>query len=99
MGTATLLPPGPKGNFLLGSLNEIRRDELDFLTRCVKEHGDVCYVRVVNIPAYIVSNSDDIETVLITKNSNFIKSVFLQESASAVVSCPVKKRVITSSRT
>ena len=79
MGTATL-PPGPKGNFLLGSLNEIRRDELDFLTRCVKEYGDVCYVRVVNIPAYIVSNPDDIETVLITKNSNFIKSVFLKES-------------------
>ena len=79
MGTATL-PPGPKGNFLLGSLNEIRRDELDFLTHCVKEYGDVCYVRVVNIPAYIVSNPDDIETVLITKNSNFIKSVFLKES-------------------
>ncbi len=79
MGTSTL-PPGPEGHFLLGSLPEIRRDELDFLTRCVKEYGDVCYVRVVNIPAYIVSNPDDIETVLITKNSNFIKSVFLRES-------------------
>ncbi|MGH9431978.1 MAG: cytochrome P450 [Terriglobia bacterium] len=79
MGTA-LLPPGPRGHFLLGVLPEIRRDELDFLTHCVREYGDVCYVRVVNIPAYIVSNPEDIETVLIAKNSNFIKSVYLRES-------------------
>jgi cytochrome P450 len=79
MATATL-PPGPKGHFLLGALPEIRRDELDFLMHCVREYGDLCYVRVVNVPAYIVSNPADIETVLITKNSNFIKSVYLRES-------------------
>jgi cytochrome P450 len=79
MGTVAL-PPGPKGHLLLGALPEIRRDELDFLSYCVREYGDVCYVRVVNIPAYIISNPQDIETVLITKNSNFIKSVYLRES-------------------
>lgn len=79
MATATL-PPGPKGHFLLGALPEIRRDELDFLTHCVRKYGDVCYVRVVNIPAYIISNPGDIETVLVAKNTNFIKSVYLRES-------------------
>ena len=35
------VPPGPKGHFLVGSLPEIQRDELDFLMRQVHEHGDV----------------------------------------------------------
>jgi len=74
------LPPGPKGHFLVGALPEIRRDELDYLMRLVREHGDVVYLRVVNHPVYILSHPRDIETVLLTKSSNFIKSVFLRES-------------------
>ena len=34
-------PPGPKGRFLLGSLLEIRREELDFLMRLVREYADL----------------------------------------------------------
>jgi cytochrome P450 len=79
MPTATL-PPGPKGHFLLGSLPEIRRDELDFLTRCTREYGDIVYVPVVNVPAYVISHPDHIEQVLITNHRNFIKSVYLRES-------------------
>ncbi len=30
------VPPGPKGRFLVGSLLEIQKDELDFLTRQVQ---------------------------------------------------------------
>ncbi|HEV2418694.1 MAG TPA: cytochrome P450 [Terriglobia bacterium] len=75
-----LIPPGPKGHFLLGSLPEIRKDELDFLTRIVREHGDVVRVKVVNIPAYVISRPDLIEYVLITNQKNFIKSVYLTES-------------------
>ena len=74
------VPPGPKGHFLVGSLPEIQRDELDFLMRQVHEHGDVVHVRVVNHHAYILSHPRDIETVLVSKSSNFIKSVFLRES-------------------
>ncbi|MGO8788813.1 MAG: cytochrome P450 [Terriglobia bacterium] len=74
------VPPGPKGRFLVGSLLEIQKDELDFLTRQVREYGDVVYLRVVNHPVYILSHPRDIETVLVTKSSNFIKSVFLRES-------------------
>lgn len=74
------VPPGPKGHLLVGSLPEIQRDELDFLMAQVREHGDVVHLRVVNHPVYILSHPRDIETVLIGKASNFIKSVFLRES-------------------
>lgn len=74
------VPPGPKGHFLVGSLPEIQRDELDFLMQQVHDHGDVVHLRVVNHPVYILSHPSDIETVLVNKASNFIKSVFLRES-------------------
>lgn len=77
---ALLEAPGPKGHFLLGVLPEIRRDELDYLARLVREYGDICRVKVVNIPAYILSRPDYIESVLITNQKNFIKSVYLRES-------------------
>jgi cytochrome P450 len=78
--TLSPVPPGPKGHFLVGSLPEIQRDEFDFLMAQVHEHGDVVHVRVVNHHAYILSHPRDIETVLVSKSSNFIKSVFLRES-------------------
>lgn len=74
------VPPGPKGHFLLGSLREIQRDELDFLMSMIHEYGDVVHLRVVNHPVYLLSHPRDIETVLVSKSSNFIKSVFLRES-------------------
>jgi cytochrome P450 len=74
------VPPGPKGHFLVGSLPEIQRDELDFLMQQVHAHGDVVHLRVVNHPVYILSHPRDIEIVLVNKASNFIKSVFLRES-------------------
>jgi hypothetical protein len=43
------VPPGPKGHFLVGSLPEIQRDELDFLMEQVHEHGDVVHLRKLSI--------------------------------------------------
>ncbi|HLW78565.1 MAG TPA: cytochrome P450 [Terriglobia bacterium] len=76
----SLVPPGPKGHFLLGALPDIRRDELDYLSRIVREYGDVVYVRVVNQPCYVLSHPRDIEYVLMGNYPNFKKSVFLRES-------------------
>ncbi len=74
------LPPGPKGHFLLGVLPEVRKDELDFLDRIVAQYGDIIYLRVVNNPVFILSHPQDIEVVLLTNNSNFVKSTFLRSS-------------------
>lgn len=73
-------PPGPKGHFLLGVLPEIRKDDLNYLAHLVEEYGDICRVKVVNLPAYVLSRPDYIESVLITNHKNFIKSVYLTES-------------------
>jgi len=74
------VPPGPKGHFLLGVLPDIRREELDYLKRIVRDYGDVVFVRVVNHPVFVLSHPRDIEEVLLTSHSNFVKSVFLRES-------------------
>jgi cytochrome P450 len=66
-------PPGPKGHWLSGNLLEFRRDRLDFLTRCVREHGDIVKLRFAHRPIYLVSHPDLIEEVLVTHSKHFSK--------------------------
>jgi len=68
------LPPGPKGNFLLGSIVEVSRDWLGFYQHCADEYGDVVRVRFAHVPVYLVVHPHDIESVLITNAGNFTKS-------------------------
>ena len=42
----SMLPRGPKGHVLLGSLPEFRRDVLGFLAACARDYGDVVPIRV-----------------------------------------------------
>jgi cytochrome P450 len=73
-------PPGPKGHFLLGVLPEIREEDVKFATRIAREYGDIVYMRVVNIPTYLISHPRYIEEILVTNYRNFIKAVYLRES-------------------
>jgi len=73
-------PPGPKGHFLLGVLPEIREEDVKYATRLAREYGDVVFMRVVNIPTYLISHPRCIEEVLVTNYRNFIKAVYLRES-------------------
>ena len=68
------LPPGPKGNFLLGSMLDISHDWLASYARFVKNHGDLVYFRMVHVPICLVIHPADIERVLITDSANFFKS-------------------------
>jgi cytochrome P450 len=68
------LPPGPKGHFLVGSLPEISRDWLGFLTRCAREYGDVVFFRLAHVPVCLLTHPDGIERVLVTEASKFVKS-------------------------
>jgi cytochrome P450 len=82
MGTASTsaakisprLPPGPKGNFLLGSIFEVSKDWLGFYQHCADEYGDVVRVRFAHVPVYLIVHPRDIESVLITNAANFTKS-------------------------
>lgn len=68
-----MLPPGPRGRLLLGSLPEIRRDPLAFLSRIGTEHGDIVRVRLGPLNAFVLNHPDDIEHVLITHQHRFVK--------------------------
>ncbi len=70
---ATKLPPGPRARPLVGNLLDYSRNPLDFLTRSAREHGDVVRLKFPGPPAYLLSNPEHIEQVLVRNNRNFIK--------------------------
>jgi cytochrome P450 len=53
---------------------EPRGDTIGYLTRCVREYGDLVYFRFLGVPACFVNRPDYIESVLVTQSSNFVKS-------------------------
>ncbi|MDQ2869852.1 MAG: cytochrome P450 [Acidobacteriota bacterium] len=82
---ATLpLPPGPAGGFLLGSLPEFAGDVLGFLTRCVRDHGDFVHFRLPGNEVYFLHKPADIETVLLTQRTNFVKHSFFWKHVTAI---------------
>src|SRR5947207_4528556 len=70
---ATLVPHGPKGNFILGVMPEFNRDSLAFLEKIHREYGDIVRTRFFYVAAYFLYHPDHIEQVLATNNKNFIK--------------------------
>ena len=70
------IAPGPKGNFLLGSLLDIQRDSLGFYLDCWRQYGDVARFRLVGHTAWhLVSHPDDIDYVLRANGQNYRKMV------------------------
>src|SRR5436305_12498079 len=70
---ATLVPHGPKGNFILGVMPEFNRDSLAFMEMLARDYGDIVRTRFFYVPAYFIYHPDHIEEVLATNNKNFIK--------------------------
>src|SRR5919108_5188590 len=75
MGTPAL-PPGPKGQFLVGHLRELQRDQLGFLQRCAREYGDVVPLRYGPRRVILLNHPTAIEEVLVTKSRSFGKGRF-----------------------
>ena len=69
-----LLPPGPKGLPLIGSLIGYFRDPLGFLTKISEEYGDIVYFRLGSRRIYLLNDPEHIKDVLVTHNRNFTKS-------------------------
>ncbi len=69
------LPPGPRGNFLLGNLPMLGGNALATLEGWAREFGDIFSYRAVNLRVCYVTHPDFIEDVLVTRNQNFIKGV------------------------
>ncbi len=67
--------PSPPGHWLLGHLTEFRRDVLGSLVRW-SALGPVVRLRLVNQPAYVLTEPSLIEIPLVTQNKSFIKNRF-----------------------
>ncbi len=72
MTTATI-PPGPKGRFFGGNLEELRRDPLALYGRCAHEFGDFSTMRFGLRRVYLINHPDLVESVLVSNARNFIK--------------------------
>jgi cytochrome P450 len=68
------LPPGPKGLPIVGSVFEPRGDAIGYFTKCVREYGDIVFLRFLGVPLCLVNRPDCIESVLVTQHNNFEKS-------------------------
>jgi len=71
---ATPLPPGPKGNFLVGCAPELAHDWPGFCGQCARDYGDIVFYRFLRVPICQLTHPDDIESVLVRHASNFHKS-------------------------
>lgn len=68
------LPPGPKGNFLLGSARQLAHCWPGHSENCYREYGDIVYYRFLHVPICQLTHPDHIEEVLVRNAANFQKS-------------------------
>lgn len=77
MGTAsvvTVMPPGPKGQPIMGNLNEFIQDRLTYLRELARDYGDVVPIKLLHRNTVLLVHPDAIEEVLVTKKRHFIKA-------------------------
>jgi cytochrome P450 len=74
-----MLPPGPRGHRLLGSLPELRRDALRFFQACARQYGDVVPIRVPRRRLVLLSHPDLVEEVLTAHARRTTKTLLLQQ--------------------
>ncbi|HLG15462.1 MAG TPA: cytochrome P450 [Blastocatellia bacterium] len=72
--TTVLQPPRPRGKPVLGNLLSFRRDPLGFLSALAREYGDIVRLKFGRQDVYLLNHPDYIRDVLVTHNTNFIKS-------------------------
>lgn len=65
--------PQVKGDFLLGSLRQIKADPLQAFRDWQREHGDLVGFRLATQPFYLISHPKLVEQALIKQNDVFVK--------------------------
>ena len=72
--------PGPRGRRLLGSLLEVRRDRLSFVTHATQEYGDLICFRMGPKSLYLLNHPDYARHVLCDNETNYRKGLGLIEA-------------------
>ncbi len=80
LASRDLLPPGPKGLPLLGSIGPFRKDAPRFLVNAAKQYGAVTYLRLANQRVYFLNDAEMVKDVLVTQQSSFKKSRALERA-------------------
>jgi cytochrome P450 len=73
-------PPLRKGLPIVGCLPQFRKNPPVFLQTLAREHGDIVHYRLGRQDVYLVSNPDWIKDILVTNQTNFTKSRFLERA-------------------
>ncbi len=77
--------PTPKGNWLLGSLMELQKDPLGLFERSTAAHGDVVRIRFASANAVLVNHPDNVEHVLTTNASNYVRDGAFQKAGRLIL--------------
>ena len=75
-----MIPPGPKGRFLVGVLPEFRKDPAGFLEKISRQYGDIAYLPLGRQHIYYVGHPDAIRDILVTHQNKFKKSRMLERA-------------------
>ncbi|MBX3126344.1 MAG: cytochrome P450 [Polyangiaceae bacterium] len=76
--------PGPRGLPALGSLLELERDSLGFLTETARRYGPVSRFRLLHRFVVQLADPEDIEQVLVRCAADYRKDRFTQDLARAL---------------
>lgn len=68
-----VLPPGPKGTLVGGSLRDFNRQRLDFFLNIAREYGDLASFRFGPRRLFLASHPDLVERVLVTDAKHYVK--------------------------
>ncbi|MFI9503585.1 cytochrome P450 [Nocardia sp. NPDC052566] len=69
----------------LVGLKEMRRDQIDFIVRSVRDHGDIFQMRLGGLPAVMVNHPDYVQRVLVDNHQNYNKDNFLYRATRTVL--------------
>ena len=58
----------------MGNAFEPRGDPIGYFTKCIREYGDIVFLRFLGVPLCLLNRPDCIESVLVTQHNNFEKS-------------------------
>jgi cytochrome P450 len=72
---AARVPPGPRGNVVLGSIGDIYRDRLRYVLDVASTYGDVARYRVAHMRIYQVSSPAGVGRLLHDNHRNYSKDV------------------------